>query len=121
MRATTFTLIPDDTTVEYTYKFYPNIQVSYQWENAPSSVVLPSSAEYRNSAYHKDKIVVDSTYVNGSQITENGEVYTFTGWEKTQSEKNVIIFTGKWTVEAQPQEPETEEDIPPMPHTDIGA
>ena len=31
-RATTFTLIHDDTTVEYNYVAYKNLHVSYQWE-----------------------------------------------------------------------------------------
>ena len=40
-RATTITLIHDNTTVEYHYVFSKNVHVIYTWENSPNSAVLP--------------------------------------------------------------------------------
>ena len=52
-------------------------QVDYKWDNAPSSVTLPTDG---NHYAPNANVNVDTTYKTGDTVTENGYVYTFSGW-----------------------------------------
>ena len=60
---------------EVTQTFF--YQVDYKWDNAPSSVTLPTDG---NHYAPNVNVNVDTTYKAGDTVTENGYVYTFSGW-----------------------------------------
>ena len=60
---------------EVTQTFF--YQVDYKWDNAPSSVTLPTDG---NHYAPNANVNVDTTYKTGDTVTENGYVYTFSGW-----------------------------------------
>ena len=60
---------------EVTQTFF--YQVDYKWDNAPSSVTLPTDG---NHYAPNANVNVNTTYKTGDTVTENGYVYTFSGW-----------------------------------------
>ena len=60
---------------EVTQTFF--YQVDYKWDNAPTSVTLPTDG---NHYAPNVNVNVDTTYKAGDTVTENGYVYTFSGW-----------------------------------------
>ena len=80
--------------------------VTYSWTGAPASgVTLPTDS---NSYYAGDVVAVDTTYVNGTQVTVDHVVYTFGGWDTSaltdgKMPANDVEITGTWTSEAEAQ------------------
>ena len=60
---------------EVTQTFF--YQVDYKWDNAPSSVTLPTDG---NHYAPNANVNVDTTYKTGDTVTEDGYVYSFSGW-----------------------------------------
>ena len=130
-RATTITLIPDDTAVEYHYVFSKNVHVVYEWEGAPESVTLPIDEHgYKDGAYTKETINIDETYKAGDVVEEGNYLYTFSGWTKNKKNNKIIIINGNWDriekeIEKEPvvEEPivipPKEDYVPEPPHTGI--
>lgn len=84
------------------------LNVSYQWDDAPSSgVTLPAAVKVTYGSSY----TVDSTYSEGSTITVGNTTYVFSGWTASNDEawvstdgttgivKGNVVFSGSWTVQ----------------------
>lgn len=85
-----------------------SLNVSYEWDNAPSSgVSLPAD----DTVTYGESYPVDRTYSEGTTVTVGNTTYVFSGWTASNDEawdsddgitgtvKGNVVFTGSWTVQ----------------------
>lgn len=86
------------------------LDISYEWDNAPSSSVTRPAA---TKVTYGSSYTVDRTYFQGKKVTVDGTTYVFSGWTPSNDEawvsndgitgtvKGNVVFSGSWTVQQQ--------------------
>lgn len=100
--------MPDNDSVEFVgiweYTPSPQYSVTYQWTNAPADVTIPTDS---SSYYEGQTYTVDSSYYGGFEYDDGTAIWTFSGWELSntvvsgvQSMGNTnVLLVGEWTSE----------------------
>lgn len=100
--------MPDNDSVEFVgiWEYTPSQQysVTYQWTNAPADVTIPTDS---SSYYEGQTYTVDGSYYEGFEYDDGTTIWTFSGWElsntvvsgvQTMGNTNVLLV-GEWTSE----------------------
>ena len=100
--------MPDNDSVEFVgiweYTPSPQYSVTYQWTNAPADVTIPTDS---SSYYEGQTYTVDGSYYEGFEYDDGTTIWTFSGWElsntvvsgvQTMGNTNVLLV-GEWTSE----------------------